>query len=564
MDFKTLIKFKKSYLLVLLVISLVLIFYLRIIAGFFQHDEWQNFASLYSLNKNDLGDIFLKSFSPYASHYTPFNKLVFNALFYLFGINYLGYAIVSILFHLIVVLLIFILIFYLTKKISIALISALFFGLNASSFQATAWIIANVNTHGSSIFGLLSLIFLLYFLKKDAKQNILFLASTTLMIISLLFKEITIAFFVFLPLTLLLYSKNLVKKRKIIYCSIILGLGILYFAFRLFMLTTSVPDSEYIVTKDQNLKEIVYNSVTFPAKIFAQSVIPTWQLLEVSRSVSSFLPDSIAGQPGTTEFDQFVENKTLQIIDFLIFLSACITVLFVWKSHTSSSLKKIVLWSFIFTIVSSFIYVLSPGRSGSIPVIDSRNIYFPAIGASIFIATIIYIIAQKKLILAILIFITLIFLHMYWLNDQLKLRTNVGIVRKGILQQLKTEHPNLPEKVVFYISSDTAYYGMSEKVPPFETGLGQALLVWYHSTERFPIYFFKDEFLRSIIDQGYREVDGRGFGYFRDMNLLEGTVKQNNLLPESIISYNYFGDTNILQETTKQIREKLRKVQKDY
>lgn len=548
---------KQYYIIILLIIILTAIIYSPILNGFFQHDEWQAFVNIYLRNYGGTINVLQDSFLPKASHYAPLNELIFNFFFYLFKLNYLGYAIVSLLFHSIVILLVFILTFFLTKKLAIASIAALFFGLNASSNQATAWIIANINTHGATIFGLLSLIFLIRILINDKKKYWILFISLIFLAISLMFKEIAMSFFALLPISFLLFAKSKLKKHWKIYSFVVFGMGIIYLSFRLFMFTLPVTDSEFVVTKDQNLKEIAYNSVTFPAKIFTQSAIPVWQLLEVSKIASSFLPDTIAGQPGTTKFDQFVENKTLQIIDFSIFIFACIIVLFVWKSRTTLLLKKVVLWSFAFTITSSFIYVLSPGRTGSIPVIDSRNIYFPAIGTSIFVATILYIIARKRLILAIFIFITIISLHMYWLNNQLKLRTNVGVVRKNILGQIKKEHPNLPEKIVFYIESDTTYYGMAEKISPFETGLGQVLLVWYNPTERFSKNLFNDKFLGFITDQGYREIDGRGFGYFRDRALLDKAIKQNNLLPDSIISYNYFGDKNVLQDTTIQMRKQL-------
>jgi len=49
------------------------------------------------------------------------------------------------------------------------------------------------------------------------------------------------------------------------------------------------------------------------------------------------------------DYNQFIENKVLQFIDFLIFFIAVIVFLFVWKSHTKDSLKRIVLWSFNYT-----------------------------------------------------------------------------------------------------------------------------------------------------------------------------------------------------------------------
>lgn len=552
-------KSKSWYLVLLTVIVLVLIFYSKTLAGFFQHDEWQTFAAAYLQNYGGVADIISDSFLPKASHYAPLFSLTFNLLFSFFWVNYLGYVGVSLVLHLLSVLLVFILAYRLTNKLVLSGISALLFGLNASSHQATSWIIANINTHGATIFGLLCLILFSYFLQEGRKRNLLFILSLVLLIVSLLFKEITIAFFAFLFLVLWKFDKATIRKRRFIYASIVLGLGILYFSLRFSMLSMPISDSEYVVTKDQSVRDIIYNTFTFPAKIFAQSVIPTWQLLGISKVVAAFLPDSIAGRPQTTEFDQFVENVALQVIDFSIFILAVGAVLFILKSRTERSLKKVVLVSFVFAVLNSFVYVLSPGRSGSIPVIDSRNIYLPTIGISVFIATVIYIIARGKAIRAVLMFVPLIFLHAYWLNQQLELRADIGEVRKNILHQIQGENPNLPPKVIFYIESDTAYYGLAEKLPPFETGLGQALLVWYNSTEKFPTNFFENRFLRFITDQGYKEFGGRGFGYFRDMSLLKETIKQNSVSLDSVISYKFYGGTNVLQETTSQTREELKR-----
>ena len=321
------------------------------------------------------------------------------------------------------------------------------------------------------------------------------------------------------------------------------------------MLPTS--DSEYVVTKDQKLGEILYNTVTFPAKIFAQSVIPTWQLLSVSKFSASLLPESISGQEGTTARGQFVENVVLLGVDFLIFIFGLIIVLLYLKRRRQEPLVKVVLLSFAFVILNSFIYALSPGRSGSIPVVDSRNVYLPAVGTSIFLATLTYMIMRQRVLIAILLFTPLIFSHVYWLNEQLASSVGVGAVRKSILQQVKREHPDLPEKVVFYVESDAPYYGMSVNIPPFETGLGQALLVWYYSTEKFPRVFFEDKFLRFITDQGYREENGRGFGYFRDWSSFIKAVKENHLEKNSIIAFSYDSKTKSVTDISIKTRDQL-------
>lgn len=547
----------KSAAVVIFILGLIGIFYSNILDGFFQHDEWQTFATEYSKGGRSVMKIVIDSFSPKSSHFSPLFDLTFNLSFNLFGLNYLGYAIVSIALHLVSVLLVFLLVYLLTKKMLLVSLSTLLFGLNASSHQATSWVIADINTQGATIFGLLSVLTLIYGLQREGKEKIGLLISLILFVISLLFKEITVAFFAFLPLSFLLFVRADTKKYKKVYFLVVLSLGILYFALRLYMLSLLTPDSKYVVIKDQSLSEIVYNTVTFPAKMLVQSVIPTGELLNISKVTASLFPQSISGQFETTARDLFVENVVLQGVDFSIFIFVFIIVLIFLKRKRKEPLIKVILFSFVFVILNSFIYALSPGRSGSIPVVDSRNVYFPAVGTSIFLATIAYVIMRGRATRVVLLLAPLVFLHMYWLNEQLTSHVSVGATRRGILQQIKREYPNLPKKTVFYVESDTPYYGMAENIPPFETGLGQALLVWYHSTEKFPLQIFENRFLRFITDQGYREVDKRGFGYFRDMSLLKEAIKQNSLSPESIISYSYYGGSNVLRDTTIQTRKNL-------
>lgn len=555
---KIMIKVIKRWFVVLFIIALVTMFYSRILVGFFQHDEWQTFATEYSKDGRSLVEVVLGSFSPMASHFSPFFDLTFNLLFSLFGLNYLGYAIVSIALHLVSVLLVFLLVYLLTKKMLLTSLSALLFGLNTSSHQATSWVIADINTQGATIFGLLSLLSFGMFLQKQRKQRLFFVSSLFFLIISLMFKEITIAFFVILPGMLILFTSAEIKKKRIFYSSLVLGLGMLYLSFRLLMFFQPTSDSEFVVTKRQSFNEIAYNSVTFPAKIFTQSSIPTWQLLQASTLIASLLPESLSGKDGTTARGQFIENVVLQWIDFSVFALVLLLIFLIYKYRGKAPLKKMAIFSLAFVIINSFVYVLSPGRSGSIPVVDSRNIYLPAVGTSILLPLLVYIFVRGRAFWVVLLIAPLVFLHAYWLNIQLNSFAEIGTLRKNILEQIKKENPNLPDKVVFYTESDTPYYGLEEKTLPFETGLGQALLVSYQPTENFPREIFQGKFLRFITNQGYREVENRGFGYFRDFDLLQKTVGQYNLPLELVIGYTYRGRSSSLQNITVQTRERLR------
>src|SRR3990167_2759902 len=94
-----------------ILILLVLAGYSLVPFGFFQQDEWLGFARHILLSDMEARELLGNIFTPYSAHYVPLTFLSINLLFFLFNLNYLGYAIVSIGFHIITVMLVF----YLTK-----------------------------------------------------------------------------------------------------------------------------------------------------------------------------------------------------------------------------------------------------------------------------------------------------------------------------------------------------------------------------------------------------------------------------------------------------------------
>jgi hypothetical protein len=104
-----------------------------------------------------------------------------------------------------------------------------------------------------------------------------------------------------------------------------------------------------------------------------------------------------------------------------------------------------------------------------------------------------------------------------------------------------------------------SYYGLpsEEKMLPFQSGLGQTLLVWYHDQENYPNEFYQNRFLWEITDQGYQEVGDRGFGYFRDKDLLRQAIAQYNLVPESLVAFSWNSQTEELKDVTVLVREEL-------
>src|SRR3989344_4923762 len=179
-----------KYILPLLIITTFV--YLPIYQVFFQHEEWAAFGNFLS-GQN------LHPLSPAVAHYVPLTLIMVRTYFNLFSLDSTKYATVSLVSHLMVSILVYKLTRYLFTHKILALISSLFFALNASSHQATTWLVADVNTHMSTLFTLISMT--LVFNRKTRWLTPLIL------IISLLFKETSIGIFVFIPIMLYLYRQ---------------------------------------------------------------------------------------------------------------------------------------------------------------------------------------------------------------------------------------------------------------------------------------------------------------------------------------------------------------------
>jgi len=210
-------------------------------------------------------------------------------------------------------------------------------------------------------------------------------------------------------------------------------------------------------------------------------------------------------------------------------------------------------------LLNSLIFAFAPGRTGVIFTIDSRNLYFVSVGSAIMLAAVLGEIKRNSRNRAILLFLIILIPNLYFLNKNLEIFAERGRVRKSILNSIVQTIPNLPNKVVIYTQSDQSYYGLppEEKILPFQSGLGQTLLAWYYPTEKFPKEFFEDRFLWEIESQGYQEVGNRGFGYFRDKDLLREAIRQYNLPEESVVSFSWNGKRNLLTNITDEVRQEI-------
>jgi hypothetical protein len=533
---------KKFGIFIILVLSII--FYFKIFYGFFQQDEWFGYG-WFVLHKNlNLIDSLKFFFYPSVSHYNPITVAIQQILFSIWGLNYINFAIIGLILHLLVVFSFFLLARKIFKEKIQALIATLIFASFASGFQAVTWVVTDIATLSASVFAIFSSIFYLDFLRKG-KNSLLFL-SLLFLFISLLFKEIALSLLLIYVGAYLFYKKKVNK-----YLFWIIGFGIIYFIFRFLMIFVPPISSDGVVTQYLSLRTIIYNFLTLPLKSITYTFVQPDLFKNLMMKAGILFPEGIRGVVGSPDFEKFVVKRLMEIGSTALgFLILVLGIRLVRKSK-SKNFKFTILFGLSWAFFNSFIFALSPGTSGITLVPDSRNLYFLSMGIALFLAG-----SFNKRRIFLVVFIVL---NIIWLNNNITNFISSSGLRRNILNQIKMDYPKLPSKVIFYVESDSSFYGLPENVHimPFQSGFGQTLLSWYEKDQNFPIDFFKNNYLWDIKSQEYKEINGIGFGYFRNFDQLLEVVSRVKFNVDNVIGYSYNSKNQILVNITKEINTKL-------
>ena len=148
------------YFLIAIYFFLAFLAFGRLPFAFFQQDEWAIIGTFSYFDKANLG--WFERLFTYGqnTHTIPLSGLLSIFEYKLFGLNFSSYAYSSIAMHLINVGLVFYLAFLFFKKKLPAFIAGLIFLVDFIPGQAITWIATTSSTATSTLFVLLSLIFL--------------------------------------------------------------------------------------------------------------------------------------------------------------------------------------------------------------------------------------------------------------------------------------------------------------------------------------------------------------------------------------------------------------------
>jgi len=556
---------RSNYFLIIIYILLALLVFDKLSHTFFQQDEWAIFGNYLYWEKAHLNWFDRLFMYEQDTHIIPLSNFFSYLQFAFFRINFAPYALVSIGIHTINTLAVYCLTFLLTKQKKISFVAGIIFLTNSITHQATTWIATTVGTEGSTFFILLSIILFVFYLQK----NKLFLAliSAIFLCVSLLFKETGIFVFMFFPILWLLYAKNKNYKVFIKDFSPFFLLGISYVVFRIYFLlfgyvSTSAPE----IISQPGLMTYLYRAITIPLKFIAQSFIPMSYIILFAGSVILLgYPYFVHGKIPDIQVVQTIGSDIVSYTIAIIILLTCLMIIKYLKRKKEEGSKLIILClSFIF--LSSLPFILIPGKAGYFSLVDGRHLYLTSIFSSILLSIIIFALSdylgKKRIAFLVSIFIVLaiIAFNARQIRSDLWKQIADANVRKSILEKIVNTYPILPKKVIIYAESDSSYYGLpiDEKILPFFSGFGQTLLVWYNEHgESFPACFFQAKYLYDITGEGYKECDGRGFGYFRKLSSLKKAISQFRIDPKAIIAFRYISNENKLEDIGIEIKGEL-------
>jgi len=519
--------------------------------SFFQQDEWHSFGLILGYGKRYL--TLDKSFWQILLFERIGSKLITYWLFNLFDTNAIGFGILAWLLHVTNSLLVYLLTSKLIRNKRTGLLAGSFFLVSSVSHQGYSWFGTMVGTTFSVTLMLLSLISYLNYLFKPKKPT-LFL-SLSLLTLSFFFKETALFIFLLYPLIWIIKQKQKITLPRFLQNNaptLILGVLIITLFTRTII---AIPGerANYVEINNRGPVKLLSHLIRFPTEGSIQIFLPasiTFPLAQVLTRI--WRPDLI---PETSEYDAFYQTQAAETVSVILLLFFIFSLYKFSKKYllkTNTNLKQAFSISLIFLILSFLPYTI---LSRFDAYLESRYYYAPAIGAALLLAVIsqVYLQKEKRIkFLTYLFLIVFLMLHALLTVKDLYSLVITGQIRKKVLADIVKIVPKLPLVTIFYITGNSpGFYGLPELKVPFQSGLGHVLMVEYARKGQLSPKFFTEQtltqaldvgFLYDIVGQGYKIIEGKGFGYFLDGDILAATLTENKLTKKDIIPLFYDAD----------------------
>lgn len=552
-----LIPSRTSFFLFLLSLFIFAAYY-NLPETFYQQDEW-----------GGVGNAMAGSFQAFISQSSLSQILAgqgrviaapINYIFYrYFPLNVLPFVIFAIIFHILNSFLVFILTYQLTKNSFLAKISALFFAVARVGSQAVSWPAATTTTLPAAFFSFLSLFFYIHFMEKKQKKKLYF--SLTCIIFAFLFKESSVFIFLTFPVIYVLFCNKKFSVLSflkynlpfLLYILVMVGLRLkdIYFGAH--------PTEIYPNATTITWYKLAFRLIFYPLESLSQIFVHGGILYPLADVFGRSNYYRIWSTPWAPVVAETIAADMLSLFFSFLVLAVAATIYIVEKS-----LRRITLFAVAFTLLSFIPYIFIDKPTA---FIESRHFYMSVAGGGILVALFFYSVRSfliRKLHLSfnkssiVVLCVLLLFLvtQINNIHKDINAQVLLATERKKFLASLNELYPTIPKNPVFYFTSDRDYYIPGNKVP-FQHGFGYSLMILYFKTGLIPKELIASEYLWMMPAQGYKEVEGRGFGYFWDLDNVKKTVFLKKLDINNIVAARYKSSDMTLTDISQDIRREV-------
>lgn len=561
----------KHFLVFILILFLATVLLRDLPKTYFQQDEWHNFGYIILNNFNILQDI-QHNWVAYITGTMRFLAIMLSFfLFSAFGFHANYYAYTGILFHSINAFFVYYLVFYLLHSRKIAFGAAFLFLINSAHTQAYMWFGTISGTLPNAAFSLLSLIFFFKYLKEEKRKYYIF--SIILLLISVSFKETSIFLVAFYFLLAYFWNpkkeyrnfKTFFYKFRLLLL-VAVGLSLIYLTpvAQTIFKSSSSPVGGPTISGEDKFLALGYNIITYPLEALTQVFVVSIHIFDWANKITHAKFNNLYASE-IMRLSVVAEYITV-MISFLILVGIFLAYQHLLKNKNKERKLLILFTLFIFLSVLPFVLLQK-----SIAILESRHYYLPTIGASVLFAILLKGIvdnySQKKvsrnyglILIAFSAFLLLFFWdHISFVQMEVQTKEGIGESRKMIVEEVPRMFPNIDKTAVFYSESDEFPYGPDTPTMPFQSGFGQLLVVLYSYRGAISPEFNKNDFLWGIHDEGYKKIDGYGFGYYKTYNTLVDSVKKNDIDINTVYAMRWKGKKlyDISQETRKRLAASL-------
>lgn len=533
-----------AFIAVAVFISIVL--YWKLFFTFYQQDEWSAVGSFFAYGP--IGPLHEQSWmTMLAGAGRPLIWPLHLLIYWLLPFRVWPLAVFSLVMQPVIGVLTYAVVFALTGNTLSAWAAGLFFLVSYNGSQSVSWFATSTITLASTFCGLLAVLWTMTYMR--LKKGIYLALAQISVICSYFFKEAGVMFVLFLPFLYVVISR---EKQRLLKAIRIFWPIMTYFSLAIILtlirlLTPTHQVDKFVGQSSGGIMRIIEHVFFYPILSFSQLFIPFPFVKKVSPALAEVSPKT----------DAVFIGLSVLLLSFLCFS--------IWALKRY---RKQLTVSVVFILFSFVPYaVLERGAS----YLSSRYFYVGLVGGSMLVGIYAAAIWEKLMgsgrILRFTIYGMCIIVaglyaykNMQFIGRDIQLQVLDARERLAILREIKREYPALPDNPVLYVTGDhPGYYYVANQKMPFQQGIGFTFLVWYYPDGGFTLSLLRAATAQfwDISAQGYREVGGRGFGYYWDKSILVADLEKGLFSKNQVIGLYYHSGDQKLENITEKLHGEL-------